>query len=65
MISTLPLWPAWIATVALLVALALGSLSIPREDIMVDAPDNARWRDIRFWSVGLITIQLGLYWIFS
>lgn len=65
MLESLPLWPAYLFTVILFLALPAGSLLVPLEHVLEDAPDRARWRDIRWWSVALVTVQLGLYWVFS
>ncbi|MEQ8858934.1 MAG: hypothetical protein RIC56_09820 [Pseudomonadales bacterium] len=65
MVSVLPLWPAYLFTVVLFVAIAIGSLLVPRDRLLEDAPDRAGWRDIRVWSVTLVAVQLGLYWVFS
>jgi len=34
------------------------------DKIYRDAPDRARWRDLRLWIVPLALIQIALYWIF-
>lgn len=65
LIQTLPLWPATVASVALFLALGFALFRFSREDILADAPDRAAWRDWRYWGLGLIALQLTLYWIFS
>ena len=37
---------------------------IPKKVIYTEAPDDARWRDIRWWGSGLILVQITLYIIF-
>ena len=38
---------------------------IPRERVMQEAPDDARWRDLRLWASVLIAVQVGLYAFFT
>lgn len=38
---------------------------IPKERVYAEAPDNAKWRDIRLWASALILIQLTLYAVFT
>ena len=65
MLDALPVWIAYLVTATLFVGLAVGSLLVPRAEVLRDAPDQARWRDIRIWSVVLIAIQLGIYAVFN
>jgi len=65
MIDDLPVWPAYAFSAFILVSLAVGSLLVPREEVLRGAPDRAHWRDIRLWAVALVTVQLGIYWVFS
>ncbi len=65
MLEALPVWPAYLFTVVLFLGLGAGSLLVPREQVLEDAPDRSAWRDIRWWSVALIGVQLALYWVFS
>jgi hypothetical protein len=64
MLESLPLWPAYLLTLLLFTALAAFSLAIPRSEILKDAPDGPRWRDLRWWAVALIAVQLVLYLLF-
>ena len=64
-IATWPVWWANVITVVLFVMLAVGCFFIPRDIVLADAPDRSRWRDIRWWAIWLICIQLGIYGIFS
>lgn len=64
-LSELPVWWANLITLGLFAGLAVGSFAVPRGVVMADAPDQARWRDIRWWSLMLIALQLGIYALFS
>ena len=57
---------AWAAPVSMLAFVALLILlwCFPARHIYGDAPDRARWRDLRIWGTALILIQLGIYWLF-
>ena len=61
----MPVWWANVITVVLFVVLAGGCFLIPLGRIVEGAPDQKAWRDIRWWAVVLIAIQLGIYAIFS
>ncbi len=63
-ITTLPVEWANNITVVLFVLIALACFAIPRSSVIADAPSKARWRDLRWWAVILITIQLGIYVLF-
>ena len=63
-ITTLPVDWANNITVVLFVLIALACFAIPRSSVIADAPSKARWRDLRWWAVILITIQLGIYVLF-
>jgi hypothetical protein len=65
MFDGLPVWPAYVFSALLLVSLAVGSMLVPRDEVLRGAPDRACWRDIRLWAVVLVTVQLGIYWVFS
>lgn len=64
-LTDLPVWWANIITVVLFGAIAVGCFAVPRHRFMGDAPDQARWRDIRWWALVLIAVQLGIYGLFS
>ena len=38
---------------------------VPRNIVYEDAPDQSRWRDIRFWATILIAFQVLLYGLFT
>ena len=58
-------WWANVITVILFLLLAAGVWLIPKKRILADAPDKARWRDIRLWATALIAVQLMIYFVFS
>ena len=60
-----PQWWAYVFTVILFLLLAIGSWLIPKREVMADAPDQARWRDLRWWATALIAVQLMIYFMFS
>lgn len=64
-LAELPVWWANVITVVLFLLIAAGCFLVPRRVFMMDAPDQARWRDIRWWALALILIQLGIYGLFS
>jgi len=64
-ITDAPVWWANLITVGLFVFVALGVIAVPRQSFMADAPDQSRWRDLRWWALVLITAQLGIYGLFS
>ena len=35
----------------------------PDDEIFRDAPDRARWRDLRLWIVPLAALQVAIYWL--
>ena len=64
-LSQMPVWWANLITVVMFVGIALACFAIPRTAILSDAPSKSRWRDIRWWALALITVQLAIYAIFS
>ena len=60
-----PVWWANLITVGLFGLIAVGCFAVPRQSFMADAPDQSRWRDIRWWALLLIAAQLGIYGLFS
>lgn len=63
-LARLPVWWANLITLALFLGIAVGCFAVPRQSFMADAPDQARWRDIRWWALVLIALQLGIYGLF-
>jgi len=55
---------AYIGTALLFLALLVVCWSLPRAQVLADAPPE-RWRDLRLWASALIVLQLGLYVVFS
>ncbi|HVY59999.1 MAG TPA: hypothetical protein VHF22_00025 [Planctomycetota bacterium] len=49
---------------AFFAAITLLGLLLDREFVYRGAPDRARWRDLRWWVVGIMAIQAALYAIF-
>ncbi len=64
-IDSLPVWWANVITLVLFVLIAAACFLVPRHVFMSDAPDQAGWRDIRWWALILIMVQLGIYALFS
>jgi len=64
MLSDLPLWWANTITMAMFVIIAALVWRVPLHQINHDARDRAKWRDIRWWALVLIAIQLVTYTIF-
>ena len=63
--SQLPaLWGNY-ASIAGLIFLAALVWLIPARLVFSEAPDGARWRDIRLWATVLIAAQIFLYLIFK
>jgi hypothetical protein len=57
---------AWanIAAIALFVVIGIAVFLVPKSMVMRDAPDQRRWRDIRWWAIPLVLVQIGLYLLF-
>ena len=64
-LSTLPVSWANAITLVLFVLIAAACFLVPRRVFMSDAPDQSAWRDIRWWALVLVAIQLGIYAVFS
>jgi len=64
-VQTLPLWWANAITIALFLGIGIAVFLIPKQQIYEDAPDRSNWRDIRWWALGLIATQLGIYTLFG
>lgn len=56
-------WANGITVVAFIV-IAAACFLIPRRSVIADAPTRAGWRDLRWWALVLITVQLGIYLLF-
>jgi len=48
-------------TVALYLVLLAWTVTRPRRKILRGAPDNAGWRDLRWWVAPLLLVQIALY----
>ena len=64
-LASLPVWWANVITVVLFLIIAAACFLVPRSIFMNDAPDQSHWRDIRWWALALIAVQLGIYALFS
>lgn len=64
-LQSAPVWWANVITQVLFVLIAIGSFAVPKHVFMHDAPDQSRWRDVRFWALALVVAQLGIYALFS
>lgn len=64
-LQSAPVWWANGITQVLFVAIAIGVFAVPKQVFMADAPDQSRWRDVRFWALALVTVQLCIYAVFS
>ncbi len=64
-LQSAPVWWANTITQVLFVLIALACFLVPSRVFMNDAPDQSRWRDIRFWALALVIVQLGIYFLFS
>ena len=60
-----PVWWANVATTCAFLVLLVICFLIPRKSVLADAPDSRVWRDLRWWAVALIVVQLGIYAVFS
>ena len=65
MMVQVPIEWASVITALILLALTLAFWRIPLARILQDAPDHARWRDLRVWATLLVAVQLGIYYLFS
>jgi len=63
-LSTLPTPWANTITMVMFVVLLIIIWSFPKARIYSDAPDQAIWRDLRWWGTLLIVLQLGIYALF-
>ena len=64
-ITQLPIWWANVITLVLFVSIGAAVFLIPRESLFTDAPDRSGWRDLRWWALGLVVVQLGIYTLFG
>ena len=64
-LASAPVWWANTFTQVLFVAIAIAVFIVPKQVFMQDAPDKSRWRDVRFWALALVAVQLCIYAVFS
>ena len=63
-IATLPEWSGRAAAAALFVSAALWAFTLKRQYIYLGAPDQAAWRDLRWWAaLALIPYVLIYLWL--
>jgi hypothetical protein len=60
-----PVWWANVAAMLLFAGIAGAVFLVPRSAVMKDAPDQRFWRDIRWWAIPLVLVQLGIYLLFT
>ena len=61
LLATAPVAWALPATFVAFALLVLVVWRVPRASVFEEAPDGARWRDLRFWATVLVVAQLGIY----
>ncbi|MBD3648870.1 MAG: hypothetical protein HUJ31_15785 [Pseudomonadales bacterium] len=65
MAELFPLWWATAISIALFLIIGAACWLLPRDDVLADAPDRARWRDLRWWALLLVAVQIAIYLLFS
>lgn len=63
-INSLPLWTGKACAVGLFVIVGLWALTLKRDYIYLGAPDRARWRDLRVWTVLVLLPYIIVYLVF-
>jgi hypothetical protein len=63
-IDSLPLWTGTVCAVGLFVIVGLWALTLRREYIYLGAPDQARWRDLRIWTILVLLPYIIIYLVF-
>ena len=51
-------------SIGLFLALGIGVWSIPKSAIVPEEYAGEAWRDLRWWALGLILLQIALYTFF-
>ena len=64
LLGAIPLGVARWIIVAFLVAAGAGALLVPREFVFRGAPDNRRYRDLRWWAIAALLPYLLIYAFF-
>lgn len=64
LMAAIPLWMVKLGVIAIFVGLALWALTMPREYAFQGAEDQARWRDVRWWAVVVIGLEIIPYLFF-
>ncbi len=63
-LKSIPLYWAKIIAAILYLLLALWVVTRPKKFIYQGAPDKGKWRDLRWWAIILIGVQILLYMVF-
>ncbi|MBM3334996.1 hypothetical protein FJY63_10085 [Candidatus Sumerlaeota bacterium] len=59
--AALPIWAVRAGLAAMLLALAIWCLTLPRRYVMEDAKRSTWWNDPRRWAALVLAIQIALY----
>ena len=59
--SRIPLYWGVVVTVILYVGIGIWAILRPKKYIFIGAPNQAKWRDLRIWTVILVVIQIAVY----
>lgn len=62
--ADLPVEWANSSAIVLFIIIGFGVFLVPKSMVMKDAPDQRFWRDVRWWAIPLVLVQLGLYLLF-
>ena len=60
-VSRIPLYWGVVVTVILYVGIGIWAILRPKKYIFIGAPNQAKWRDLRIWTVILVVIQIAVY----
>lgn len=63
-IDSLPLWTGTACAVGLFTIVGLWALTLKRSYIYLGAPDQARWRDLRIWTVLILLPYIIIYLVY-
>jgi len=60
----MPLWLVKAFFIAIFVGLAVWAMRLPKTYAVKGAPDKAAWRDVRWWAVAVIVLEILPYLFF-